>query len=115
MGRDREQIVDKLVDISKTFDDMHRYDYSYYVDDIIERVAKTGGDKDERVETITKAATEATQRKVIKKAYFEMLEISDDLESNGMVVEAMELDRIRNKISKEFENNIFEDKDDANA
>jgi hypothetical protein len=99
----KEELINKLVDISKTFDRMHRPDYSYFVDDVIEKIARIGGDNYDGVATFTKEAAEASQRKIIKSAYLNLMEISDSLEFGGLYGEAVELDKVRAKLLKEFD------------
>ena len=100
IAKDSHNVIKRLAKIVGSFDDMNRQDYSYYIDEVIEKIAEIdwGGRSDDDMETSAEA-----EAKKIKQIFFDMSYVSDELEKRGMVAEAMTLDGLRKRMLGDFE------------
>ena len=95
----KAEIIKRLIDIVNFFERINRRDYSYFVDEVIENIAKGSNNHDLQLETGTKTKTEG---EIIKNYFGEMSELSDQLEEVELTSAAVVLDKLRLKMMQDF-------------
>ena len=63
----KAEIIKRLIDIVNFFERINRRDYSYFVDEVIENIAKGSDSDDLQLETGTKTKTEEIIKNYFKK------------------------------------------------
>ena len=98
----KEQIIEKLVDVAIALEKLKKHDCTYYIDEIIENVATSISEETNGNDLETGTKTKAKTREIIEDLVFELSEISDELDLTGLSGDAVVLDKIRNRMLKEF-------------